>query len=198
MVTRAQVGIRVCRPGLPVPDRGSVISSLSIPRPLRCAALLLSLALAAGCEPAPDAPASVTLRYREVQPLTRDRLVVTVDDQHSNWYFEGVDFEPTDDGWLVSRSLKLSAKAGVRIAVTMRSVSDSTDRAVAAGQIMLPNSPNERWQVDIFASELEPTVACGSCSFLARFPIVEGSRPAARDWLYIRSTGKGTSPTGPR
>ncbi len=175
-----------------------MIRSLSIPRPLRYAAFLLSLVVSAGCEPALDSPASVTLRYREVQPLARDRLVVTVDDLRSNWYFEGVDFEPADDGWLVSRTLKLSARAGVRIAVTVRSVSDSTDRAVAVGQIIIPNSANERWQVDIFPSDVEPAVACAGCSSLARFPIAEGSRPTARDWLYIRSTGKGTVPTGPR
>lgn len=172
---------------------------VSITRSLSCVALFIFfLVAAAGCEPALDAPASVTLRFQERQPLTRDRLVVTVDDLRSNWYFEGVDFEPAGDGWLVSRPLKLSASTGVRIAVSLRSVGDATDKAVAAGQITLPNSANERWQVDIFASDVESSVACAGCSSLSRFPITEGSRPAARDWLYIRSTGKATSPTGPR
>ncbi len=165
---------------------------------LHHAILACLLVTAAGCEPALDAPASVTLRYLERQPLTRDRLVVTVDDLRSNWYFEGVDFEPAGDGWLVSRSLRLSARAGVRIAVSLRDSSDATDRPVATGQIMLPSSTNERWQVDIFASELEPGTACAGCASLARFPIAERSRPAARDWLYIRWTGAGTAPTGPR
>lgn len=91
-------------------------------------------------EPALDAPAPVTLRYREVQPLNRDRLVVTVNYLRSNWYFEGADFEPVDDGWLVSRLLKLSASAGEHIGASLRKVSGTTDRTVAAGQIVLPNS----------------------------------------------------------
>lgn len=169
----------------------------SILRQLRTATLLpLAVLAAAGCEPDLGVPATVTVRYREVAPLTRDRLVVTVDDADSGWYFEGVDFEPATDGWLTSRSLDLSASGGVRVLVALRG--SATTTAAASGEIVLPATANERWLVDIFPSELAPNVVCGGCAGLARFAITESDRPAARDWLYVRWTGSGGSPTGPR
>jgi hypothetical protein len=138
---------------------------------------------AGGCEVAPVAPASVTVRYLEVAPLTRDRLVVTVDDPRSGWYFEGVDFQPSPDGWLTSRSLRVSTRGGVRITVSLRGSGVS---AAASGEIVLPEGESEEWMVDIFPSEAAPSVACDGCAGLARLTIAEDARPAARDWLYVR------------
>lgn len=152
--------------------------------------LLLALG-AAGCEDELIAPASVTVRYQEEAPLVRDRLVVTVEDVGNEWYFEGVDLQPSADGWLTSRSLRVSARGGVRINVSLR----GNDLAAAAGgEVVLPEGVSEEWLVDIFASEAAPSIACDGCTGLARFAIAEDARPAARDWLYVRWGGSGARP----
>lgn len=153
-------------------------------------ALLLALG-AGGCEGDPVAPASVTVRYLEQAPLTRDRLVVTVDDLRSGWYFEGVDFQSSADGWLTSRSLRVSTRGGVHISIALRGTGVT---AVAGGEIVLPEGVSDEWLVDIFPSEAAPSVACDGCAGLARFAIAEDARPTARDWLYVRWHSSDASP----
>ncbi|MHB1225389.1 MAG: hypothetical protein ACYC2G_15275 [Gemmatimonadaceae bacterium] len=162
------------RPTTTSPDLRRLLASLLV--------VILALGVG-GCEEGFIAPASVTLRYRERAPLTRERLVVTVDDINNEWYFEGVDLPPSADGWLTSRSLRVSTRGGVRITVSLRGTSVV---AAAGGEIVLPESPGEEWLVDIFTSEAAPSVACDGCAGLARLAIAEDDRPTARDWLYVR------------
>lgn len=168
------------------------------PTPRRPGLTLLALlapAMLGGCEGGRASPATVAFRYQEVAPLTRDLLVITARDAGNVWYFEGTDLEPGDDGWLRSRSLRVSARAGVRISVSLR---DDGERPAATGEATLPSTANEDWLVDIFPSSLAAEAACGGCAGLVRLSLPDDYRPAAHDWLYVRWTSTSSTPTAPR
>ncbi len=146
------------------------------------AALLLPLA---ACEDlGPDRP-RVVVRFHERAPLTRDRLVVTLRDGRRDFYFEGLDMRPVGDGWWEARELRLTAGSEAEVLVALR----GTGRpAAAAGEFRLPLAPNARWRLDVFASSVGSTTACGACTGLQRFPIDPTQRPSAQDFLYVTWT----------
>lgn len=124
------------------------------------------------------------MRYREVAPLGRERLAVTLDDEHRQFYLEGIDLVERD-GWLVSRELRTLTRGELVVRLALRG---SGSAAVATAHVTLPLAPDARWRIDIFPSSAEPAAACADCTGLHRAAIAQGSRPSARDWLYVTWT----------
>lgn len=150
---------------------------------LRLLPLLLPALLA--CEDLGPDRTRVVVRFQERAPLTRDRLVVTMQDDRRDYYFEGLDLRATGDGWWEARELRLSSRGEAKVLVALRGAAISP---AAAGEILLPLAPNARWRVDVFASSADPATACDGCTSLSRFPIVPDARPSAQDWLYVTWT----------
>lgn len=168
-----------------------------MPRPPLAPRLVLAaLALGglAACEPVAASPATLTIRYQERPPLTRDRLVVTVADGRNEWYYEGVDLESEEDGWLAGRPLRLPREGSVRVKVAFRGTGQ---HAVAAGDATIRVAARERWRLDVFTSESAPGAACSGCTGIVRLTIAQESRPSARDWLYLRWIVTDPHPTAP-
>lgn len=155
---------------------------------------MAGLAGLAGCEPVSGSPSTITIRYQERAPLTRDRLVVTISDGRNEWHYEGLDLEPDDDGWLVSRPLRLTNTSIIRLGVGFRGSGPS---AVATGDVVIATGSRERWTVDIFAASSGGETACAGCGGISRFTIAQDSRPTARDWLYVRWSAASQDPTAP-
>ncbi|HEU4630196.1 MAG TPA: hypothetical protein VFS08_10665 [Gemmatimonadaceae bacterium] len=156
-------------------------------RALLAALLAGSLAapLAACDDLGPD-PAHVQLRYHEVAPLGRDRLVVTFDVPGHQWYFEGTDLQPTtDDGWLAGREIDVGSDGELLMRLALR---DDGDGTVARADATIPLAHGLRWRVDVFPSALDEAAACGACNGIHRVAIDPEARPSARDWLYITWT----------
>lgn len=172
---------------------------LPLPRPatraLRRAAtalLLPLLPLLGACqELGPEQP-RVTVRYRELAPLGRERLAVTLDDERRQFYLEGIDLV-AHDGWLVSRELRTAPRGDLAVRLALRGAGVA---AVAAADVVIPLAPNARWRIDVFPSSAGPNVACAGCAGLHRVPIADAARPSARDWLYVTWTG-GAAAAGP-
>jgi hypothetical protein len=148
------------------------------------AAALLACALGA-CDDLGPNPAHVQLRYREVAPLDRGRLVVTLDVPGHQWYFEGTDLQPVGDGWLAGREIEVGSDGELLLRLALR---DQGDGTVARADVSIALAHGARWRVDVFPSSLERADACGDCSGVHRVTIDQGARPSARDWLYVTWT----------
>ena len=156
---------------------------------LPSAGLAAGLALLAACQDLGPEHASVTVRYLEVPPLDRGRLVVTLADPARQWYLEGIDLMTSaDDGWLVSRELRTAASGRLTVRLAVRGPGTAP---VAAGDAVLPLAAGSRWRVDIFPSELTPAAVCDDCAGVRRIPLSVESRPSAQDWLYLTWTAVG-------
>lgn len=151
-------------------------------------------AILAGCEPPGTSPTTVTVRYQERAQFIRDRLVVAVVDGRNEWYFEGVDLEPTSDGWLASRALRFPDAGRKVLTISIRGDGPA---AVGRGSVMLSTTSHERWTVDINTSASASDTACGTCAGISRFPITDDPRTTARDWLYVRWYLENQHPTAP-
>lgn len=155
-------------------------------RPLLGALLPLALLLPlAACEDLGPDRTRVVVRFHERAPLTRDRLVVTMRDGRRDFYFEGLDLRPVGDGWWEARELRLAASGEAEVLVALRGVGPTP---AAAGEILLPLTPNARWRLDVFVSSADGPTACGDCTGLRRFGIVPDARPSAQDFLYVTWT----------
>lgn len=154
-------------------------------RSSRGALAVLLACLLAGCNDLGPNPAHVQLRYREVAPLDRDRLVVTFDVPGHQWYLEGTDLQPSGDGWLTGRELTVGSDGELMMRLALR---DDDDGSVARGEAVIPLAHGARWRIDVFPSSLESAAACGGCSGVHRVSIDAAARPSARDWLYITWT----------
>lgn len=124
------------------------------------------------------------MRYREVEPLGRERLAVTLDDERRQFYLEGIDLVERD-GWLVSRELRTLPRGDLVVRLALRG---SGTAAAATADVVVPLAPDARWRIDIFPSSADPAAACAGCAGLHRAAIAEGVRPSARDWLYVTWT----------
>lgn len=151
----------------------------------------LLLVLLAACSTFEPEYAGVLLRFREVDAITRDRLVVTVSDGGITWYLEGTDLQESADGWLVARELRVAPGDLVTLRIALRG---EGSEPAAAGLISLPVPTGERWRVDVFPSAMPQAAACSGCTGVARFPIVAQFRPSAQDWLYVTWAGVTTDP----
>ncbi len=168
--------------------------TLSIRRlPIRRAALLL-LPILAACSALEPEYAGLVVRYREVAPLDRERLVVTVESGRITWYLEGTDMAEVGDGWLSSRELRIPTGGDAELLVALRGRGTGP---AASTTVTLPLEVGRRAQVDIFTSGEPPERACEGCAGIARAPIEPVFRPSARDWLYIRWMGTVTAVGGP-
>ena len=160
-------------------------------RPLR---RLLPVALAAllgACQDLGPERAHVTVRYREVAPLHRTRLVLTLTDSARQWYVEGLDLVDGEEGWLVGRDLRTAAAGRLLVRLAMRGEGASP---VASGDALLPLSPGGHWRVDVFPSSRSPAEVCDGCAGLRRIPIAPEARPSAQDWLYLTWTAVALPP----
>ena len=158
----------------------------ALPRALATAALagVLGLALA-GCEDLGPDRARVAVRYRELAPLGRERLVMTLQDRERQFYLEGIDLEPTADGWLASRELRVANGGPLRVRVALRGAGGAS---VSTVEVDVPLAPHARWRLDVFPSSESPAAACGGCTGVRRATILQSERPPARDWLYVTWT----------
>lgn len=151
----------------------------------RTLAVALLVSLLGACDDLGPNPAHVQLRYREVAPLDRGRLVVTLDVPGHQWYVEGIDLQPEGGGWLAGREISVGSDGELLMRLALR---DGGDDAVARSDVSIPLTHGARWRIDIFPSSLENAAACGNCSGVHRVPIDEDARPSARDWLYVTWT----------
>lgn len=149
-------------------------------------ALSLLLLLLAACSAFEPEYAGVVVRYREAEPLGRDRLVVTLTSGRIVWYLEGSDMAVDGSGWLSSRELRIPHGGDAELLVALRG--EGSDPA-ASGTVTLPLEVGRQARVDIFTASDPLGAACDGCDGIARFPIESRFRPSARDWLYVRWTG---------
>lgn len=159
-------------------------------RPL-AVALPLLLLLGAACSALEPEHASVVVRFREVAPVTRDRLVVTISDGDTEWYLEGTDLEASADGWLAGRALRVAPGGTLKVRIALRGVGSEP---AASGQLALATPADARWRIDVFPSDVPQAAACSGCTGVVRFPILAQFRPSAQDWLYVTWTGVTTDP----
>jgi hypothetical protein len=162
------------------------------PRRRALVATLLACLLPACNDLGPD-PAHVRLRYLEVAPLDRDRLVATLDVPGHQWYFEGTDLQPEGDGWLAGREITVGSDGDLLLRLALRGTGDD---AVAQADVSIALTHGARWRIDVFPSSLESAEACGGCNGVHRVPIALAARPSARDWLYVTWTALPTGAPG--
>ncbi|HEY0971087.1 MAG TPA: hypothetical protein VGE02_08985 [Gemmatimonadales bacterium] len=155
------------------------------PRHLAARLGALVFLLLTACSALEPEYAGVVVRYREAGPLTRERLVVTLESHGITWYLEGTDMA-ADGGWLSSRVLRIPKGGQAELVVALRG---QGSQPAATGTVALPLEVGRQARVDVFISEEPLELACDGCAGLARFPIQPAFRPSARDWLYVRWTG---------
>jgi hypothetical protein len=147
-------------------------------------AAVLGLALA-GCQDLGPDRARVAVRYQELLPLGRERLVLTLQDGERQFYLEGIDLEPAADGWLASRELRVANGGTLRVRVALRGTGGTS---VSTVDVDVPLAPHARWRLDVFPSSASLAAACGGCTGVQRATILQSERPSARDWLYVTWT----------
>ena len=147
--------------------------------------MLLLACLLTACDDLGPNPAHVQLRYREVAPLDRGRLVVTLDVPGHQWYLEGSDLQPGAGGWLAGREINVGSDGQLLLRLALRG---EADRPVARADVSIALQHGARWRIDVFPSSLESAEACGDCTGVQRVQIDQHARPSAQDWLYVTWT----------